>query len=303
VPHDAVRRSALPCSFVQHLLTLSNEPRRRALWRALAPTFRYWSLTEVHVHGFSIAANVLLSFFPLLIVIGYFCYLFLGIEATRQAMSLVLNDYFGDNFVFRNLPVYLYGRPQLSVFSVLVLLFTANGIFEPLEVALNRAWGIRQNRSYVKNQAVSLGLIFICGSLALLSTVLTGLNVQNISSQWPLARLLQVAAYKAAAVPVSISILFLIYWLLPNAKIDWRAALPPAVVVGLALEIFKYVNLLTFPLWLGKLAREYGPFKYSVLIILWSFLGSMLLLAGAEWAARRAAKGQGREPVAQTGGK
>lgn len=276
-----------------------SEPRRRVLWRALAPTLRYWSQTEVHVHGFSIAANVLLSFFPLLIVIGYVCYALLGIEATRAAMSLVLNDYFGDNFVFRNLPIYLHGRPELSVFSILVLIFTANGVFEPLEVALNRAWGIKENRSYVKNQAISLGLIFICGSLALLSTLLTGLNVQNIADDWPLARLLQVAAYKAAAVPVSILSLFLIYWLLPNAKIDWRAVLPPAIAVGLALEVFKYVNLLTFPLWLDKLGREYGPFKYSVLIVLWSFLGAMLLLAGAEWAARRAARGEGREPVAQ----
>lgn len=279
-----------------------SEPRRRALWRALAPTLRYWMQTEVHVHGFSIAANVLLSFFPLLIVIGYFCYVLLGIEATRAAMSLVLNDYFGDNFVFRNLPIYLRGRPELSVFSIFVLIFTANGVFEPLEVALNRAWGIKENRSYVKNQIVSLGLIFICGSLALLSTLLTGLNVQTIADDWPLARLLQVAAYKAAAVPVSILSLFLIYWLLPNAKIDWRAVLPPAVAVGLALEVFKYVNLLTFPLWLDKLGREYGPFKYSVLIVLWSFLGSMLLLAGAEWAARRAARGEGREPVAQPEG-
>jgi hypothetical protein len=36
----------------------------------------------------------------------------------------------------------------------------------------------------------------------------------------------------------------------------------------------------------AKLDKEYGPFVYSVSIILWSFLGSMIVLAGAEWSAR-----------------
>lgn len=253
--------------------------------------------TEVHVYAFSIAANVLLSFFPFLIVISYLCFEMLGIAPTRRAIELVLNDYFGDNFVYRNLPVYLKARPELSILSVGLLLFTANGVFEPLEVALNRAWGITKNRSYLKNQLVSLGLIFACGSLALLSTVLTGLNATAIADGNAFGRFLETLFYKVAAVPLSILSLFLIYWLLPNAKIDWRAVFPPAVVVGLGIEVFKYINLLTYPLWLNKLKNEYGPFKYSVLILLWSFLGSLLLLAGAEWAARRAAAGKQPGPV------
>ena len=40
----------------------------RRAFAALAPTFRYWMQTEVHVYAFSVAANVLLSFYPFLIV-------------------------------------------------------------------------------------------------------------------------------------------------------------------------------------------------------------------------------------------
>ena len=37
--------------------------------------------------------------------------------------------------------------------------------------------------------------------------------------------------------------------------------------------------------------KEYGPFSISVSIVLfWSFVGAMLILAGAEWAARRDAE-------------
>jgi len=40
----------------------------RRLATGLGLTFRYWMQTEVHVYAFSVAANVLLSFFPFLIV-------------------------------------------------------------------------------------------------------------------------------------------------------------------------------------------------------------------------------------------
>jgi uncharacterized BrkB/YihY/UPF0761 family membrane protein len=91
-----------------------------------------------------------------------------------------------------------------------------------------------------------------------------------------------------AALPVSVLMLFLIYWLLPNGRVPWRSVLPQALLVGVALEILKYINLASWPLLNRKLKAEYGPFVYSVAIILWSFLGAMVILAGAEWAARRA---------------
>lgn len=245
--------------------------------------------TEVHVYAFSVAANVLLSSFPFLIVIFFLCREVLGWHTAVSAINVVLGDYFpGElgNFVRRNL---IANRRSLQFFSVLLLLFTANGIFEPLEVALNRVWGIAKNRSFVRNQLVSLGLIFACGALALASTVLTGFNARALG-HGALTGWMVLAFFKMAAVPVTILMLFLIYWLLPNARIPWRLVLLPAIIVGLALEAMKYVNLLTWPLWRRKLEAEYGPFQYSVVIVLWSFLGAMLILAGAEWAARRAAE-------------
>ena len=77
-------------------------------------------------------------------------------------------------------------------------------------------------------------------------------------------------------------------WLLPNCKISPSQIVPAAIGVGFLLEILKYVNLLTWPYLRAKLSVEYGPFYYTVTIILWGFLASMVVLAGAEWTARRA---------------
>ena len=148
--------------------------------------------------------------------------------------------------------------PKLHFASMFLLLFTANGIFEPLEVALNRAWGVTQNRSYVRNQIVSLGLIFLCGGLALLSMMLTALNsrwiTDAVGTHAQTAVWMNLLFFKLAALPVSILALFLIYWLLPNRKVEPRRVIPVAIVVGLALECLKYVNLLVWP-YLAEQAR------------------------------------------------
>jgi membrane protein len=250
--------------------------------------------TEVHVYGFSIAANVLLSFFPFLIVMVSICkYVFYWPEAV-DAIVLGLRDYFPSemvDFVRRNLELKVNSRGPMQLGSMALLFFTANGIFEPMEVALNRAWGVTRNRSFLKNQLVSMGLIFACGGLVLISVGLTAANRQLLL-QSPLANsefaaMLGVLFFKAAAVPITILILFLIYWLLPNQRLPWRDVVPVSIFVGLALEGLKYVNLLLWPFLRIKLESEYGPFINSVTIVLWSFLASMVVLAGAEWSARR----------------
>ncbi len=185
----------------------------------------------------------------------------------------------------------------MQLVSILLLLFTANGIFEPLEVGLNRVWGIRKNRSFFRNQIVSLGLIFICGALALGSMMMTALNQSSFRVNGMPRGLLQTLAgsgaawlsvliFKLAAVPLAVLVLFLIYRYLPNGPTPLNRVIPAAIFVGLLMEVLKYVNTLVWPGFERKLAREYGVFQYSVTLIFLGFLASMLVLAGAEWAAR-----------------
>jgi membrane protein len=263
-------------------------PERRARLELFRPTARYLSGTEVHVYALAISASVLLSFFPFLNVMLSVCRNLLHSRAAEDAIYLALNDYFPGElagFLKRNLAL----QGQLQLTSMVLLLFTANGIFEPLEVALNRAWGEVKNRSYLKNQLVALGMIFLCGALALVSLMLTALNKQWISawgSLGPVQGWLNLLMFKLAAVPISILALFLIYWLLPNRKIPPARVAPAAVFVGLILEALKYVNLAVTPFLQSKLEHEYYIFRHSVAILLWSFVAAMVVLAGAEWTAR-----------------
>jgi len=185
--------------------------------KALAPTFRYWMQTEVHVFAFSVAANVLLSFFPFLIVMGSISRRMFSLDTTRASIDTAMNEFFPgalSDFVSRN----LFPSAHIELFSLVLLLFTANGIFEPLEVALNHVWGVRKNRNYFHNQAVSFALIFACGALAALSVLLTGLNHITAQSVMGFGNWIPALVFKLAAVPVTIVVLFLIYYFVPNFR-------------------------------------------------------------------------------------
>lgn len=260
--------------------------------------------TEVHVYALAIAASVLLAFVPFLIVMLSLCQNILHWKAAADAIYFTLGDYFPGQmgeFITRNLRI-IVGKHHLQVASLILLLFTANGIFIPLEVALNRSWRCKANRSYFRNQLVSLALIFLCGGLFLLSVTLTAINSEFVTGlsgfSQVLAKVIGIATFKAAAVPVSMLTLLLIYWLLPNCKVPWRSIILPAITVGFLLEVLKYVNYITWPWFRVKLESEYTPFQYSVAIILYAFAASMIVLTGAEWSARRHIDPEEPPPIA-----
>lgn len=265
------------------------------LVRTVGPTVQFLMQTEAHVYAFSIAANVLLSFFPFLLTMVLLCrgvfHWEAGVQAILFAVSKSFPDYHHGVYIdiARGLRDAAWGQRKISLLSLFILFFTANGIFEPLEVALNRAWRVKKNRSFLRNQIVSLGLVFWCGALVLLSTVLVVWNgdmlTHTLKQNLP-AQQAKALVYKAVSVPLSMLIIFGAYWVLPNRKIPAKRLIPVSIIVGLMLSVLQYLNLVTWPWLLAKLKSEAGPFLHSSSIILWSFVAALVVLAGAEWSAR-----------------
>jgi membrane protein len=267
----------------------------RGLTRTVGPTLHFLMETEAHVYAFSIAANVLLSFFPFLLTMVLLCrgvfHWEAGVQAILFAVSKCFPDYHHGIYIdiAGALREAARGNEKISLISLLILFFTANGIFEPLEVALNRAWRVPKNRSFFRNQLVSLGLVFLCGALVLLSTVLLVWNgdalTHTLNPGVP-AHVAKTLVFKIVSVPLSMLIIFAAYWILPNCKIPVQRLVPVSIVVGLLLSALQYLILITWPWLLAKLKTEAGPFLHSSSIILWSFCAALIVLAGAEWSAR-----------------
>ena len=50
--------------------------------------------------------------------------------------------------------------------SLVMILISCTGIFLPLEVALNQAWGVTRSRNYLFNQTIAFGLALLMLGLA-----------------------------------------------------------------------------------------------------------------------------------------
>jgi uncharacterized BrkB/YihY/UPF0761 family membrane protein len=202
----------------------------------------------------------------------------------------LLRDYLpaGQEFVIRNLNALVEARNRAQVVSLIILLITSTGVFLPLEVALNRIWRFRNNRSYFGNQLISLGLAFACGSLALLSVALTAGNLGLLESVLRghgtgTIRLAGFLMMKVFAICASIAIFFLIYWLLPNGKVPARAVLPTAIIMGLLQR--PEVRLYGGSAHLN--CRSVRAVRALVSLMFWAFLFGTLMLTGAHLSAYR----------------
>ena len=255
-------------------------------------TARYLLRTDVHTFAFSVAANAILSFFPFLLLLMTLIRKVIRSQVMSTVVENLLRDSLptGQEFVIRNLNALVASHHRAQVFSLVMLLISSTGIFMPLEVALNRVWRFPNNRSYLGNQLIALGLAFACGSLALLSVGLTAGNVEILKSAlhgygaW-YVQLVGFVTMKVFSISASIAIFFLIYWLLPNGKVPARAVLPAAVFMGLLSELLKYVYIIALPYL--NFGEVYGPFAISVSLMFWAFLTGLLLLTGAHLSAHR----------------
>jgi membrane protein len=265
----------------------------KGVGKSLVASMRFLMETEVHVYAFSVAVNVLISFYPFLVAMILICKHLFHWQAAADVIIRTVKDYFPSDFRLggRDIADFLRqsSTQRFSWLSIILLFFTANGIFTPLEVAFNRIWGAKKNRSFVWNQTISLGLIFVCGALVLISVSFSTLNSEFLASTFgtnKFAATVQSIVLHVIALPVTIVMIFLIYWLLPNAKTSVARLLPSAIAVAILLQFSEYVNMLLWPWLRDKLKADVPPFVQSISIIFWSFITTIIILAGAEWAAR-----------------
>ena len=262
-----------------------------ALGRRLVRSLRYLWTTEVHAFAFSIAANALLSFFPFTLLLVTICHTWLHWQGAYDFVVALLraNLPTGADFVIRNLVVVMKARRPVQAASVLLLFITSSGVFLPLEVALNKIWGIRQDRSFLGNFAVSVMLAVGSGLIALASVVLGAVSTAGLPaalghSPWPgLAAAAARATLETISIPMMVGIYFAIYCALPHGKIPVARALPAALSAALLTEGLRFAFAWVLPAF--HFPEVYGPFALSATLLIWAFLGALVLLWGAAFFA------------------
>lgn len=248
--------------------------------------------SEVHTFAFSVAANAILSFIPFIVLL----YTLARSVFRSPTMVTVIGDmvrYFlpsNQDWVATNLAL-AAPRHGVQVLSLFMILVSCTGIFLPLEVALNQAWGVTKSRNYVMNQTVALGLALLMIGLALASIFV------NAGEQDLIAFLFfhhtENLPYKAISYAwlalssgvACIVFFFCIYWILPNRNVPAMPVLRTAIVTGIVWLAAKYLYVAILPHL--DLKSLYGPFYVSVGLLFWAYVSGLILFAGAQFSVSR----------------
>jgi uncharacterized BrkB/YihY/UPF0761 family membrane protein len=187
----------------------------------------------------------------------------------------------------------------VTFFSLLMILIACTGIFLPLEVALNQAWGVTKSRNYLHNQVIAFGLAIIMVVLGMSSILLnaavrgflnilfnhqTNIRFVDFLLHFTLAGTGFVVLTATTGV-ASILFFFSIYWLLPNRKVPWRSVLQTSIYTGIVWLVARYLFVLALPHL--DLKALYGPFYISVGLIFWAYVSGLILFAGAQFSVAR----------------
>lgn len=266
---------------------------RAGTWEQVKALAHYMAKTEVHTYAFSVAAQVILSLFPFIVLLLTISRRVFHSSKMADVVGEMMANFLPSNqeFVVSNMRKLAFAHTQVKVVSVVMLFITVTGVFLPLEVALNSVWGVTKNRNYLHNQVVSIGLALGVALLAMASVAMSAAqrtvlgwiffgHTDNIVFTFIGRIFLQLLGLAA-----SIGLFFLIYWGLPNRKVPARAVLPTAIVMGVLWTGAKYVYILALPYL--DFGSVYGPFRVSVALMMWAFISGLLLLAGAYVTATR----------------
>ena len=232
---------------------------------------------EIGVLTNAIAFNFLLCLFPLLAVIAALSRLLPGgARRAGAALLLLLQELipFGHEAMADSVRGLTRTAAGLQIVALVVMVWGSSGIFMPVEMALSRAWGGRSVRSFVRSKLLAFVMTLGCGLLGLISIAVT-VWVRMYGAEWPM---LVRYSGKAVALALSYLLFFLIYRVVPES-VSTQVALKAALVAGTVWELVKYLFVARLPAL--RLEAFYGPLAFSVSLVIWAYVSSLVLVFGA----------------------
>lgn len=176
-----------------------------------------------------------------------------------------------------------------KVVGVVTLIFSATTVFISLQSSLNKMWGIKPKpgRGMVKfviNRLISLAMVAVMGFILLVSLIIDAILVIFQGFLSKLMEGLTLYILQGLNLIISFSIVTLIFALifkvLPDANVKWRDVWVGAFVTTILFSIGKY--LIGFYLGSSSFSSAYGAAGSLVIILVWIYYSTIIVLFGAE---------------------
>jgi membrane protein len=259
-------------------------------------TYEEWSEDKAPRLGAALAYYSIFSIAPLLILVIAAAGMLFGKEAAGGAVQDEIQNFLGlaaataIEEMIQSAAQDGHSSLLATALAVGTLMLGAAGAFVALQDALNTIWKVpppAKRRWWVllKERLLSFGMVLIVGFLLLISlvinTVLTAAMKFIDPSSIPGGLLIWQGLNTVVSI-IFITLLFaLIFKILPDAPVAWSDVWAGAIVTSLLFTLGKY--LIGLYLGQGSVSSAYGAAGSLVIILLWVYYSSQILLFGAEF--------------------
>nr|WP_251860779.1 YihY/virulence factor BrkB family protein [Clostridium sp. Marseille-Q2269] len=243
---------------------------------------------EVLALSSQLAYALIISIFPFLIfvitLIGYLPIhgedLLLGLEQIIPDNAYLLLKNTIEEIIYTQ-------NGNLLSFSIIFTIWTASSGFRAVVRGLNKAYDIKEKRSFVRVQTMTIlctlamALVLIMSIFLLVFGKTIGRTlVYKLGFSWEFNRIWNIIRYMIM-IGLSIFILAALYYYIPSRRLRWRDVLPGAVFATIAWIIASmgfsfYVDNF------NNYSRVYGSIGAVIVFLLWLYLTSIIFITGGE---------------------
>ena len=280
--------------------------RRFDFGRVFLEALRAWWDDNAMRLGASLSFYTLFAIAPVLLVAIAIAGVAFGPEAVRGELVSQMDGLVGREGALA-IEALLEGasRRQSGVLATIVgaisFVLAATTAFLELQAALNAIWRVAPNPSanlaaFIRDRLRSFGLVVAIGFLLLVSLVVSALIaaasawIGRRAPGWPVV--LQ-GLNVTVSFLVTSALFALLFRFLPDVKLEWRHVATGSIVTAVLFTAGKH--LISLYLARSATASSYGAAASVMLLLLWVYYSSQILLFGAEFT-RIYAKATGERP-------
>lgn len=262
-------------------------------WGITRDAVRLWFECNAFSYAGSLAFYTLFSLAPVVIIAVSVIGLVLGDEAAQGQIVAQLQDIMGRDAAMAVEQAVAHSRIEESgllptVLGLSALLVGATTVFSQMQFSLNTIWGVAARPDsnsilqFLKSRLLSLAVVLSIGFVLLVSLLL-GVTLRaalHFAHRFVPAVEALLTGTEFVATAVATALLFgAIFKMLPDVMLKWRDVVVGAAVTAALFSVGRYA--IAAYLAYTATASAYGAAGSVVLILLWVYYSSLILLFGA----------------------
>lgn len=270
--------------------TLPAPPVVRALAELVYRVFRNFSRDDGSHMAAGLAYYATFSLFPIVLSTIAVAGFFLSADAVQARVLEFLEEQLpgiGDSeFIRGNIEALVQARGALGAAAIIALLWSGRAVFGAVHRVLNRAWKVTAPPHFLLYQlgqitaAAGIAAIFLAaGTVGTAGRAIAAETDALLGIDLPWEQL-----FAGLSLVVSAGVFLFIYRFVPDTHVRWRDAVPAAVLATVLFELSK-AGFAAYLSNLSSLDLVYGSVTTIVVLMLFLYVVSMVLVLGAELAS------------------